>query len=227
MKIWTNFKGWLPGLLIVALLCGLIGSTYAKYVKQDSLKGSATIRAGLGKIELLEHEAIRQDDGSYTLDENSEVVANSYILLPGLDIPKDPFVRITEKSPIRAYVYVEVLNTLSGSALTFEVDAYNSTDNPGGNWIELTGITGKKGGKLYVYTGGTGTALAVTNETQNVDVIPILNGDVKVGQKLNSKDTTDLGLHFYAYMYEVASVEKNASQSDIDHAISVYSQNNP
>ena len=150
MKIWTNFKGWLPGLLIVALLCGLIGSTYAKYVKQQTLEGNVTIRANLGTIELLEHKAERQNDGSYILDPKEEVNENSYIMLPGLDIPKDPFVRIKEKSPIRAYVYVEVLNTLSDSALTFEVDTYDSTDNPGGNWIELTGITGKKGGKLYV-----------------------------------------------------------------------------
>lgn len=197
MKIWTNVKKWLPVMLILALLCGLIGSTYAKYVKQQTLEGTVTIKANLGKIELREHKAVRQEDGSYTLDKNSEVVANSYILLPGLDIPKDPFVRITDKTPIEAYVFVEVVSGLAGSAVTFEVDVYDADSNPNGNWIKLSGVTGKNGGTVYVYK---------ETVTSDIGPIHILKGNtVTVGQKLLHGKMNDLDLKFYACMGQTAA----------------------
>lgn len=207
MKIWTYAKKWLPGVLILALLCSLIGSTYAKYVKQQTLENTVTIKANLGKIELLEHEAVRLSTGEYDLTEkllpvqdNPETtdvdetdLGNEYILLPGLDIPKNPFVRISGKTPIEAYVFVEVVDNLpANSGITYSLTA---------DWTKLEGVTGAHGGTVYVYKDVLTNAFGNNGSGD----IPILAGDtVYVSQKLD-KSVKDLKLTFYASMYEVAS----------------------
>ncbi len=189
----------------ILLISMAAGAAYAKYVTKKPLGGTVTITANLGKIELKEHLAERQPDGSYEL-KSGETDKNTYILLPGLDVKKDPFVRITEKTPIKTYIYVEVVSALDGSAVTFEVDEYDAVNNKDGKWIKADGATPKYGGVVYVYTGGGPTALAVDHNTKNLSQIYILKENiVKVGQKLNSQNKTDLGLDFYAAMYEVAS----------------------
>lgn len=220
MKI---LKKWLLRALVVALLCGLIGGTYAKYVKDQTMGGTVTIQVSLGTIELWEHKADLNNDGTYTLDTTQEVLNNTYVLLPGLDIPKDPFVRITDKSPIPVYIFVEVTSALSGSALSFEVDVYDEINNRDGNWIEVAGATPKHSGKVYVYTGGTDKALAVTGNISGIYILK--DNQVIVGQKLNSKETTDLGLTFYASMYQVASGDSQYTVGTQAHAKSVYDSN--
>lgn len=175
-------------LLAVALLCGLCGLVYAKYIQQETLPGTVNVQANLGQITLLEHKAVREDDGSYSLDPSETVTSNSYDLLPGLDIPKDPYVTVSNKTPIGAYVYVEVVSSLTGSAVTYEVDS---------SWLLLDGVTGVNGGAVYVYTGGTGNALSVTTDfTANI----LNNNTVTVGQELLNGTTTNLGLTFHASM---------------------------
>lgn len=205
MKIWTNVKIWLPVLLILALLCGLAGGAYAKYVKKQTLESSLTIKANLGTIDLLEHKATKKNDGSYVLDKTNEVRANTYQLLPGLDIPKDPFVRISGKTPIEAYVFVEVVDDLpANSGITYSLTA---------DWTKLEGVTGSHGGTVYVYKEEVTNAFGSNGSGD----IPILAGDkVSISQYLD-KSVKDLKLTFYASMYEVAS------GSD---AATVYNNNN-
>lgn len=206
-----RLQKWLPGLLMLTVLLASLagGAAYAKYVTDKQLSGSVTIKAELGTITLQEHNVVRNADGSYSLigvdedgncsaDEHTHSNGNSYIIIPGLDIPKDPYVTATVNA-IPVYIFVEVVSKLDGSAVKFEIDSTN--------WVKISADdnNGKNGGTVYVYTGGEATAKAITNAALTIQ---ILNNDmVEVGQELNAADktTTNLGLTFYACMGEVAA----------------------
>lgn len=203
-----KLRKWLPSLLIFAVLLASLagGAVYAKYVTQKQFDGSVIITANLGTITLLEHKAERNADGSYRLLETT-TDKNEYIIIPGLDIPKDPFVTVDKQSPIPVYVFVEVVSKLDGSAVSCEVDEYHATINPSGKWIKIGGDSykGKNGGTVYVYTGGGAVPKQITNEDFTAYILK--DNLVAVGQKLNAKEKiqANLGLTFHACMGEVAA----------------------
>ena len=91
-------------LMIVVLLVSMaIGAAGAKYVSQEQTTGQVTITADIGTIVLQESQAVRQPSGAYTLDTANPVAENSYVLIPGLDIPKDPHVVITKQDANPTY----------------------------------------------------------------------------------------------------------------------------
>ena len=124
-------KGWMTVLMIalslIVVSAAIAGVVSAKYVKQLQTPGKITVSAKLAdKIEVKEHEATRGTDGTYTLG-TAEVETNSYMLMPGVDIPKDPFVRVTGYTGMPAYLFVKIDNTLPGTV----------TFTPASGWIEL------------------------------------------------------------------------------------------
>ena len=101
---------------------------------------------------LKEHQATDADkDGVYTLDDTKEVNTNTYTVLPGVDLPKDPFVKTNETLKLDAYVFVEVVDE-TGTALHFTVDS--------DKWTKLSGKTGLNGGEVYVMKANNGIAKA-------------------------------------------------------------------
>lgn len=68
---------------------------------------------------LWEHQAVLADDGTYTLND-TEVQSNTYDILPGVDIPKDPTVDIVELEE-HAYLYIKVTGALP-TGLTATID---------------------------------------------------------------------------------------------------------
>lgn len=173
---------------VVLLVAVIAGFVIAKYVQKNEFKGTANITAELGTIQLLESKAIKNLNGSYSLDTDTPVTTNTYgIVLPGYNIPKDPYVVITDKSTIAAYVYVEVVdNGLAGANIT-----YNLTDE----WTKLS-VTGIHDGVIYCYN---------NTVNSNVPKIQILkNNELVVSDELD-KNAKDLKLDFYAYMAETAA----------------------
>lgn len=174
-------------ILTVLTVAAAVGVAYGKYVKQESFPGGVELNVSLGSITLQEHQAQRQPDGSYTLTE-TVVYSNSYELLPGLDIPKDPTVTVTKANTIPVYVYLEVTDTISDhTVLSFTVDPV---------WQVLSGTAGANGGAVYVYAPG-GTPAQVT------DTIPSIN--VLTGQTLSVSQkaghlTGSVSVTFYAAM---------------------------
>ena len=194
-----KLQKWLPGFLIFAVLLVsmLGGAAFGKYIYSEKLGGKVTITANLGSIDIWESKAIRDQSGAYTLDESQRVKKNSYDLLPGLDIPKDPYVAVDKASAIPVYVFVEVVSKLGGSAVSFEVDTEN--------WIKISASenNGVHGGTVYVYTGGGATAKAIENESFTACILK--GNQVTVGQELLHGTPVNLGLDFYACMGEVAA----------------------
>ena len=134
--------GWLWFLLLIIAVSVLIGSAVGKYRRSFTLEqATVTFTAKLAEsVTLQEHKANRQPDGSYELDENSTVAEIEYTLIPGLDVPKDPYVTITGKTPIDSYLFVEVVDETSNGAISYAMSD---------KWKALS-LTGKHDGAVYV-----------------------------------------------------------------------------
>lgn len=95
--------------LVVALA---VGATYA-YLTAQTKAVTNTFTAGGAvadnDLTLKEHNVIPNTDGSYTLGNTylDEGEGNSYVVLPGVNLPKDPTVTV-EKSTGTYYLFVTV-----------------------------------------------------------------------------------------------------------------------
>lgn len=221
---------WPLMMAAVLVLGSMVGVALGKYIHSTELEATVTFSAKLAdSIVLEEHEAVRQSDGSYKLDNTKTVTSNAYTLIPGLDVPKDPYITIKNKTPLDAYLFVEVVDTLdvhtNTDDSTFAPVTYHMTDN----WMLLKDgenpVAGKHGGTVYVYTADGTNAAAVNDEkwtakettedgaTNYYLTIPLLQADqagnsVFVSQYLNKYDVTDTDtdvLEFYAAMGEIAT----------------------
>lgn len=199
---------WPVLLLLLALMGTGIGAAMAKYVYQQQFSARVTFTARLAeKLELLESKAVAtQDDpkSNYKLTEKT-VISNTYELMPGVDIPKNPYVRITGKSPIPAYLFIEVVDQ-TNSAIEISLRP---------EWTRLTGedIVPQYGGTVYYYNPGNPgenpTPLASFDEkdfyilAENKVTVKqtYLHGDKEI-TNAKSNSTEDI-LLVYAYLYEV------------------------
>ena len=111
-----NIIYWMVGVLLILtmLTIWLVSGLFAKYVISDNRGDSAHVAStGIKKLELLEHKANEfpeEDSGEYRLDLDTEVTRNAYEkVLPGVDIPKDPFIRLElDKAEVDYELYIKV-----------------------------------------------------------------------------------------------------------------------
>ena len=202
-------------LLVVLLIVGLVaGLSSAKYKTEKRLTGDVKFTAKLAdRILIQEHEAERQDDGSYKLTEEI-VEKQSYKLMPGVDVPKDPFVTVEGKTAIPAYLYVEILE---GSNFPATVK-YNVTTD----WTLLVDennnpVPGPNSGKVYVYED-----ILTDENTKTTDGKPVEFQilDYVQGSTTNTLEVsealprgTEATLNFYAYLCQKYTDDKVANFS--------------
>jgi hypothetical protein len=165
----------------VVLLTGIIlivsSGTKAKY-KETVHAGdvAVTVNANLASLlEVKEHQAVRGDTGEYSLSSGTEVTSNSYVLMPGVDIPKDPFVRVTGKTEIPAFLYIEIVDGTVWSTANqrFEykigdtlVYSY-SIDTA--NWKRIEQYSDRK---IFVYApGGTETPVTDADDLSHINIL--------------------------------------------------------
>lgn len=174
---------------IAALLAAaVIGATVgAKYVKEIRIPCTLIIRAGLAdKVSVLEHEPLRQPDGTYQLDQSKEVSESEFVLMPGVDAARDPFVRIERKTDIPAFVYVEVVSTLD-KKVTFElIDEV---------WEKLDGVTGQNGGEVYAYKD-----TVASEREEDIELFLLKDDAVTVSHTYIAEGEAETNLSFYPYM---------------------------
>lgn len=167
--------------LLLAVLFCLSAVTFvavAKYIKDIPFTGNVTFKADLVEnFTLTETQAVRQTDGTYILS-GEQVTQNTYILMPGVDVPKDPKITIAGKTAVPAYLYVEVLESKNFP------DEVTYTMAEG--WLPLEGVP-----NVYYYeTPITGTPAALT--------ISILkNNTLTVSDQLPRGSTGTLSFHAY------------------------------
>lgn len=204
-------KRYLPVLLVLLLFAAgsRIGAVSAKYVTERTLQSQVTFTAKLAeKMVLEEYKVARTSEGDYEYEKSDTgnhiaVNANSYVLMPGVDVRKDPYIRITNKTPIEAYLFLEIVGLPpegDGKGVTYQLEngwkIVNGTDNQP--------ISGKNNGRVYVYSDNNGPVALdeeFTKETNFKNVLIIKDGKVNVSQEL-AKDVK-LEIKFYAVMGEV------------------------
>ncbi len=176
--------------LVVALA---VGATYA-YLTASSGPVKNTFVAGgavkQGDLELFEHVAKKNADGSYTLDPAKKTDGNAYTVMPGVDLPKDPTVNVKAASGAY-YLFVEVTKgeKVDGETLDYAVDS--------SKWIRLN-IEGRE---VYAYTADGQTPTILNAELSNVAIlkgntITVSDDVAKVGAL--TADTAKLTFQAYA-----------------------------
>lgn len=110
---------WAVGILLVCTLLTvwLVSGLFAKYITSGGDPDAAHVAGtGVKTLEVREHEASefpKVNSGEYRLDLLKEVSGNTYEkVLPGVDIPKDPFVRLElENAEVDYELYLTVTET--------------------------------------------------------------------------------------------------------------------
>lgn len=193
--------------LVVALA---VGATYAyltattKAVKNTFVAGSAVAD---GDLELFEHVANRNTDGTYTLDTANEAQAgengvyNAYTVMPGVNLPKDPTVNVKAANGAY-YLFVEVTK---GDGFKDE-NAPLSCTVDGSKWIKLN-VDGKE---VYAYTMDGKDPAVLTAAVTNVPVLASIdskNNTIKVSDdntKIGTLTEANSALTFKAYACQAA-----------------------
>ena len=124
-----NILYWSVGILLVLtmLSTSLVGGLFAKYVISDGFYDSARVASsGIGKLELWEHKAEETgvNSGIYELrTEDAPVTGNNYAkVLPGVDIPKDPFIELELKNAEVSYeLYVKITESNIPETVTYKL----------------------------------------------------------------------------------------------------------
>ena len=199
--------------LVVALA---VGATYA-YLTAQTKAVTNTFTAGgavtADNLTLKEHVATPNTDGSYTLDTTycEEGKGNSYVVLPVVNLPKDPTVNVKAASG-EYYLFVEVTkgsgfapvtvgegdNAKTGAPLSYAVND--------ANWQPLT-LTGKDTNReVYVYC-VTGKSAIQSAPVENVAVLKTIgdtqntitvNADNDIVATLTSESASALTFNAYA-----------------------------
>lgn len=163
-------------ILAVTLVIAVTAGLHAKYVRKVSLQGSVEFSSKLAEeVELNESEAVLTESDGYKLNQNNKVLKNSYKVMPGVNIPKDPAITVTGKTGIPSYLFVEVTETNIPESVTYSLCEH---------WRKISNT-----GNIYVYT-----------RDDFDSSIKILNDDIlNVSAKYNGES---FNLNFTAYLYQ-------------------------
>lgn len=179
-----DHKRFRSRLLIAALVLALLtaafaAGSYAKYRGQVLMTGTVSAKNQLAEsFRLQEYVLTRNTDGSYTREgDELSTEPQTYALLPGLEIPQDPFLSISGKTEVPAVLYLELL-PLNSVSCTLSPD-----------WSLLSGAEGPKGGQIYVYQNGT----PITEQKDALKHISVLTDGFHVEQAGGSGSVTMVG----------------------------------
>lgn len=188
--------------LVVALA---VGATYAYLTAQTGEVKNTFVAGGAvdqSALTLYEHKANQNKDGTYTLDETKPTTENSYTVMPGVNLPKDPTVEVTAaKGPY--YLFVKVTE---GAHFNKNIFGYSIDDAA---WKQLKDADGKDVAGVYVYTTDKTNAAILTGAvTANVlkdKVVTVADAD---SITLAGADCT---LTFQAYACQAAGLTPYAA----------------
>jgi len=200
-------------LVIGASVAGTLAWLTAQTQTVTNTFTSAELFSENGSFTLWEHKAEDTDgDGEYTLDNSSEVESNSYSILPGVNIPKDPTVDVVGLEE-HAYLYIKVTSTLP-TGLTYTIDSTN--------WTALDGYDG-----VYVYSGSNAESnsniVKATNAAPKTFTATILTDNQIVVASNYSGASDDITLSFDAYMVQATGNGDSAA----DAWANTYGKTNP
>lgn len=203
-------------LAAVLLVAVSVGGTMA-YMTAKTQKVENTFTTTSIAIELWESDLV-ENNGEYTLNEDEKVASNTdYLLLPGLTMPKDPYVEVTQGE---VYVFVEVVASETPSAAKY-IDWDIQDDWTALQGADGTGEEGPHGGVMYGYSGGEGYVVKSVSSA-NGKLYILEDNEITVFDTITSKDIADLtvdgtytspSLTFYAYAVQATENDDTGSDS--------------
>ncbi len=183
--------------LVVALA---VGATWA-YLTATAGPVTNTFTAGKavaqGDLKLYEHLANQNTDGTYSLDKKANTVtSNTYTVMPGVNLPKDPTVEVT-KAEGPYYLFVEVTK---GDSFKGEKAPLSCTVD-GSHWVALK-IEGKE---VYAYSTDGKTAAILKDELTATPVLATIgNTDNTITVADTDLTNVNCQLTFTAYACQAA-----------------------
>lgn len=182
-------------ILVVLILALATGGVFSKYKETVNLN-SVNLQVSSGKLasvfSLQEHEAVQNADGTYKLGADL-VTSNSYRVLPGVAIPKDPHFTLNKQTQLEAYLYVEIIDNLGSKGLSYILT---------NDWKAL-GVKGDNGGDVYVYSGGTNAAKKITKDFNESPVYILKDNKITVSSE-NKSDLGTVNVSFYGYLAQAS-----------------------
>lgn len=194
-EFYMNVKKVAAGVTAAAVLCSLSVCGTLAYLKDSTSEVRNTFTVGSifdpddpdAGLLLQENDPVKQDDGTYTLDQQTFVTSATYdSVLPADELPKNPALSATALIA-DAYAFVEVVDETSD--LTFAIDE---------GWT-LVSDSGPNGGAVY-------TAGLVSGSEEGTDWAKDVLLDDKVTVAEDAEG--DLGsLSFYGYICQAAGFD--------------------
>ena len=196
-------------LALVLIVVALIGTTVAWLMDTEEATNTFTVaelfKEPSSQFTLWEHEAVDEDendliDGQYVLDLTKEVAGNSYLIVPGVNIPKDPTVDIVDLEG-NGYLYIKVIGNLA-NGLDYAVDDTYweplSADYP----------------NIWVYKGehAVNHVIQASDSNKVSFTVTILKENQIVVPKDYSSNANG-NLTFYAYMAQASFNGANAAEA--------------
>ncbi len=169
------------GIVVLTAVAILTAGLNAKYVRKVNLKGSVEFSSELAQgITLNESKANITDSGKYELDTSQKVLENSYKVMPGVNIPKDPAIKVTGKTGVPSYLFIKVEEKDIPDSVVYSLcDHWKKLDNSD---------------NVYVYT----------NDNFNSEIKIIEDDILIVSQQYNGEA---FNLDFTAYLYQKLNSE--------------------
>lgn len=162
-------------------------TTQAPVVNTFVAAGGGSLLEATGSFVLDESKANKAGN-VYTLNTAERVTENSYEVLPGSSVPKDPTITVKGKNDVAAYLYVEIVDGTS-----------NINWSIADGWTRLDGVTGKYGGAVYVYKDTLANPTDVAGGATYT--ITVLKDDkVTIGNVENLELGDGKTMTFYAYL---------------------------
>ena len=184
--------------LVVALA---VGATYAYLTaKTEAVTNTFTVGKLFdkdGALTLKEHVvSYDKTTGKYTESTEMTSSGQNYMVQPGLDIPKDPTVKLEKLSvDTSAYVFIGVAGA-SADNFTWSVD--------GSVWTELKDASGNgvkktvSGVEYTIYTLASGKVTAAADK-QDFSYNVLTNDTITVGKDFAVTDASSLKIEVIAY----------------------------
>ena len=170
--------------IAMMLVCVVSIAGTLAYLTRSTEEVKNTFTSGVTANLTLDESKANEDETSpsgYTLDTDDRVQANSYSVKPGVDLPKDPIVTVSNLS-VDGYLVLEVKDELPDT-ITWTVDSA---------WTELADATPKNGGqKVYYMEVNASSADQVKN---------VIDGQTMTVDNAYDDEADDGTLTFKAYL---------------------------
>lgn len=201
-------------LLVLTLITGgIIVGLYARQATASDVSDKAAVAAA-GNVSVYEHKAeisINTDDianGIYVLNTAEKVTSNEYpVIVPGTEIPKDPFIEFAGTNDVPYYLYLEVVESFPRNAAG-ELTDIKYTVTPG-IWQKTDAFEARHNGTVYVFSDGKTNPQPKTIEPHRTDSITNIIRDNRLYVSEDFKDITDPAknsqpyrMDFYVYLVQ-------------------------